>query len=1259
MLGGLLLLLLLIYSSARGGGEGLASQNVVDEAPEKEREDPVLTRMEDPAEVERESRPLGPKSQRESEPRRVAGEPMTDTSEPTKSRPATTSAAPLVAEESARVSDEEGSKKTESLPQKSVGEDTQTLSEIDPASEPSDESTREPEPEPESELVLPESDASEGAAREVLLPDLEEAGSAGLSGVVFGPSGESLAGVLVRIADLDRTVRSDSEGLFAFSNLPAGEFVLTFNKLGYRVGEKTIGLKADETAEVSQSLEEKPVEFDDGEYELDEVDVVGEFVEEVERDALEFDLGDFDSGGRVTTGLTAEDFEKSDASDAADAVATVVGANIVDGKFAVVRGLADRYVTTTYNGGAIASSVPNRKAIELDLFPTSVLEGLDVSKTYSPNLSGDFGGAAIDIKTKSFPAENFIKLSSEFQFIPDLPTDILSVSRTELGFLGDVELSFDLASIVDAQGGIITTGDAPPEIIESVGENLFLNSRSLSPDRITRESPRSIGLALGRNFQPTEHFEGGFLLSLNQKQSFSFNRASRIRVDEVIPETDEVQQFGQTREWDVYLSGGIRLFDQHQVGASFFRKHTGSLGVDSVTDLRRPNSDEGFGFAAVPDLDQLVRTAERFGAAAELTGSSFAQESLERDLEVFQVSGNHQFGERGPRLNWNYTDSSAREFSESSFFQFGVLDFASDELIAGVDAVVGAQGVNTLLGTLNNPAIFTGVGVPTFDSNIEAIPILTEVINGLTVDDLTPGAADVFGVPPELLLAQIVRVNQNRLANAQEAADLLDTSLPSQITLSNRSLVEQPGAGLTNTRGFQIVEEEVRNTSVDLTLPFYFQKESERSGFELLLGAGQKTSSRSTSGLSAQLLLETTVGSADNRSGSSLSEASIELLSNALEQDDFDTFESLLAGFISGSSGLVTDSSTGAQTSGNIFTGRVSSVSDTEIDIQSYYLGGHLFWEDSFIRGGLRFEDEVRDGTLLPPFAAGLNPDFPGFSESQILPSISFGTSLFDDRLSLFGAWSRTVARPTFFEFVPVVSLDLSENLLRQGNADLINTEITNFDFSAALRFGEESLLRVSLFHKQLNDPIVTQLLPSGDNVIGFINGESGLISGVELELNFLEARPWSLTTNLTFIDASLDFPSGIDGGGTVTTEFPFQPRFIANVNLGYEDVENGWGVNLIYNHTGAQNTLLPATVAQPTIRQDALFNLDLVARKTFDWDGVGEFKLTAGIKNLLANDREQFFTGGGALNSPLLFDGLANVELRFRSFFIGGELQF
>ena len=98
--------------------------------------------------------------------------------------------------------------------------------------------------------------------------------------------------------------------------------------------------------------------------------------------------------------------------------------------------------------------------------------------------------------------------------------------------------------------------------------------------------------------------------------------------------------------------------------------------------------------------------------------------------------------------------------------------------------------------------------------------------------------------------------------------------------------------------------------------------------------------------------------------------------------------------------------------------------------------------------------------------------------------------------------------------------------------------------------------------------------------------------------------------------------------------------------------------MNLIFNFTGEQNTLLPASVESPTQQQRSLLGLDLVARKKFDWGSYGEFSLSAGVTNLIANDREEVFVGGGD-GAQALSGLVAQSEQRLRTFYISGSLEF
>ena len=75
-----------------------------------------------------------------------------------------------------------------------------------------------------------------------------------------------------------------------------------------------------------------------------------------------------------------------------------------------MRGLGDRYSTTTLNGLPIASPNPDNKLIPLDLFPSSTVQNITVSKVYNAEAFADYSGAHIDINTKENITEDFFNI---------------------------------------------------------------------------------------------------------------------------------------------------------------------------------------------------------------------------------------------------------------------------------------------------------------------------------------------------------------------------------------------------------------------------------------------------------------------------------------------------------------------------------------------------------------------------------------------------------------------------------------------------------------------------------------------------------------------------------------------------------------------------------------------------------------------------------------------------------------------------------
>ena len=141
---------------------------------------------------------------------------------------------------------------------------------------------------------------------------------------------------------------------------------------------------------------------------LQGVTVTAEVVRQSSEDAL---LLAQKAAPRVSDGISAEAIRRAPGSDASDAVVRVTGVSVMDGRFAVVRGLAERYSNTLLNGVELPSPEPLKKVVPLDLFPSSLLESIVVSKTATPDRPGDFAGGSVEVTTKEFPDRQVAEFS--------------------------------------------------------------------------------------------------------------------------------------------------------------------------------------------------------------------------------------------------------------------------------------------------------------------------------------------------------------------------------------------------------------------------------------------------------------------------------------------------------------------------------------------------------------------------------------------------------------------------------------------------------------------------------------------------------------------------------------------------------------------------------------------------------------------------------------------------------------------------------
>lgn len=118
----------------------------------------------------------------------------------------------------------------------------------------------------------------------------------------------------------------------------------------------------------------------------------------------------------VLDGISSAKFKKIGASNLGSALKQVSGVSMESGKYIYIRGLGDRYNAYLMNDAMIPSLDPNRNSLNLDLFPTGLIDNVLVYKTFNANLPGNFAGGILNITTKDFPESFEYSISASVGF---------------------------------------------------------------------------------------------------------------------------------------------------------------------------------------------------------------------------------------------------------------------------------------------------------------------------------------------------------------------------------------------------------------------------------------------------------------------------------------------------------------------------------------------------------------------------------------------------------------------------------------------------------------------------------------------------------------------------------------------------------------------------------------------------------------------------------------------------------------------------
>lgn len=140
----------------------------------------------------------------------------------------------------------------------------------------------------------------------------------------------------------------------------------------------------------------------------------------------------------VIDGISAGELKKTGDSDAGDAAKRVTGVSVEGGKYVYVRGIGDRYTKTMLNGVDVPGLDPDRNAIQIDIFPTNLIDNMTILKSGLAELPADFTGGLVNIITKDFPDKPVFDVSLGLGYNPAMHfnSDYITYDGGKTDFLG-------------------------------------------------------------------------------------------------------------------------------------------------------------------------------------------------------------------------------------------------------------------------------------------------------------------------------------------------------------------------------------------------------------------------------------------------------------------------------------------------------------------------------------------------------------------------------------------------------------------------------------------------------------------------------------------------------------------------------------------------------------------------------------------------------------------------------------------------------
>ncbi len=831
--------------------------------------------------------------------------------------------------------------------------------------------------------------------------------------------------------------------------------------------------------------------------EIEEVVVLGRFISSSQQlvnermnDAFATDLLGADTISRL-----------GDATVAA-ALRRVPGLTLVQDKFVYIRGLGERYTTTTLNGAQIPSPDLTRNVIPLDVFPTSVVESLKVQKAYDPQVPANFGGGNVDIRTKGIPDAFTTRLEFGLGFNSEVPS---RVNTYEGG--GDDDFGTDDGSRA-----------LSPQLVEAL--TTFQGNINIAniDSRLASTQPELGGTERGFQAQ-----------TISRQLAASLNRDISIQSESPDPDITARASIGNRFDLGSDWTAGFAIGGAYETDWRWRRTFSATAG--------NPDEENGVREEATRSIN-IAGTAN-FGLTFledhEIETTSLYLLDTDDETEVFDFFNENRLASSGRgfrqyRLEWEEREMTTNQIQGTHY-----LGAETKERFPFLNA----------LGFIPEQTSFTW-----FYSDSTAT---TDIPNRVVV------TSDTF---------------------FDENGGLLSESV-------------SPGSSSADYR-FTELEDDVEDYGWRVALPLEFGN----SFVELSGGAGHAQKAR------VYRQTEFSLGFRDVPDAATLEGDLGDVFS---DENFFATVpnpnpnvgvpDSLVYenDLVFARVGANTNSYLAATMTDAVF----GQVDWTIADTWRIVAGGR--WEDyrqvsvpwnpyGFSIGQPQvdadFEDPPGSGNIPPADLEEIESWY--FQEDKLYPTVAltYMGSLWADTFQLRLGYSETAVRPDLREITDASYIDPITDDLTRGNPGVRPADVESIDLRAEWFFANSDTFSVSIFSKDITNPIEFFEIPASDTTIAreILNAESAEIQGVEVEflkeLGFLGG--WG---DLFFVQGNVTYQWNRDlvvgpNGGSVAceslgsdTEEAFNDcslsgasESVVNVMIGFDSADSRHTASLIYN---------------------------------------------------------------------------------------------